>query len=545
MSASSPVERRKSQADKLIELVTAERAELFRDQFNEPHARILVDDHWETWRVRSKQFKRWLCSLLWEAEQKAPHSNAISSALTIIESRACFKGPQITLENRVCWYEDAIWYDLSNTKWEVVRITEDGWEIVTDPPILFRRFAHQAPQVTPDPNGNIETLRNFLNLASSEQELLLMVYLVTCFLPDIPHPIPVLYGPQGASKTTLARILRRFIDPSAVEVLSLPTNINDLVQQLSHHWFAFFDNVTGMPGWVSDALCRAVTGEGFSKRELYTDDDDVIYAFRRCLGLNGINLAAQKPDLLDRSILFKLERIAREDRKGEKDLWARFEGKRAEIIGGVFDVLSQTMRLRHTIELNILPRMADFTFWGCATAQALGHTQEEFLDAYYANIGEQNEEAIHENPVAITLTALMERRDEWEGTPSELLENLEAMAEVEKVDMRQKAWPKAANALSRRINEVKTNLAETGIMIRNEKTSNGKRMILIQKEPLHIDKNATSSGGAADAQMRIGDVTEQTEESPQKAPSEELASASVPTGSGDSGDVNYDPSLPF
>jgi hypothetical protein len=545
MSETPSVEKRQSQADILIELVTAEKAVLFRDQFNEPYAYILVDGHWEIWKIRSKQFRRWLCSLMWEAEQKAPNANAITSALTIIESRACFKGEQITLENRVCWHEGALWYDLSNAQWEAVRITQDGWEIVTEPPILFRRFAHQSPQVTPNPDGSIEALKDFLNLANPEQELLLFVYLVTCFLPDIPHPIPVLYGPQGASKTTLARILRRFIDPSAVEVLSLPMNINDLVQQLSHHWFAFFDNVTGMPGWVSDALCRAVTGEGFSKRELYSDDDDVIYAFRRCLGLNGINLAVQKPDLLDRSILFKLERIAREHRKGEKDLWERFERARPQILGGIFDVLSQTMRLRRNVELQSLPRMADFAFWGCAAAQALGHTQEEFLDAYYQNIGEQNEEAIHENPVAIALMAWMENRDEWEGTPSELLNELEAMANVEKIDMRQKYWPKAANALSRRINEVKTNLAEVGVVIRSEKATNGKRMILIQKVPISTDTTATPSEQSIGGQMRLGDDGALVEEPPEVSPSDKMASVSAISDSGDSGDVNYDPSLPF
>lgn len=545
MSEHPPVERRRSQADKLIELVTAEKAMLFRDQFNEPHARILVDDHWETWRVRSKQFRRWLCSLMWESEQKAPHANAITSALTIIESRACFKGPQITLENRVCLHEGSIWYDLSNKRWEAVRITQDGWEIITDPPTLFRRYAHQAPQVTPLAGGDMGAFKNFLNLASPEQELLLLIYLVTCFLPDIPHPIPVLYGPQGASKTTLARGLRRFIDPSAVEVLSLPTTINDLVQQLSHHWFAFFDNITGLPDQVSDALCRAVTGEGFSKRELYSDDDDVIYAFRRCLGLNGINLAAQKPDLLDRSILFKLERINRESRKGEKDFWALFEEQRASILGGIFDVLSRAMQLRPTIELKMLPRMADFTYWGCAVSQALGRTQEEFLEAYSANIGDQNEEAIHENPVAAAVRALMDRRDEWEGTPSELLENLEAMAEVEKIDMRQKAWPKAANALSRRINEVKTNLAEIGITIRSEKTSNGKRVILIQKDSTNTANTATSSDMQEGTQTKLGDLITASEEPTDVSPSKVLASTRAPSAGGDSGDVNYDSSLPF
>ena len=42
---------------------------------------------------------------------------------------------------------------------------------------------------------------------------------------------------------------------------------------------------------------------GFSKRQLYTDDDDIIYHFRRCIGFNGINLRATKADLLDRAII--------------------------------------------------------------------------------------------------------------------------------------------------------------------------------------------------------------------------------------------------
>ena len=66
---------------------------------------------------------------------------------------------------------------------------------------------------------------------------------------------------------------------------------------------------TFIPPWISDQLCRAVTGSGFTKRELYSDDNDIIYNFRRCLGFNGINLAATKADLLDRGIIMALERI--------------------------------------------------------------------------------------------------------------------------------------------------------------------------------------------------------------------------------------------
>jgi len=471
---------KRSQADKLIDLLTEENSMLFHDQFKDPHAHIRVGDHWETWRLRSKFFKRWLCEQMWEQEGKAPHANALASAMNILESKSCFKGPRICLENRIAWHEGAIWYDLANERWEAVRITQEGWEVITMPPVLFRRHSHQTPQVIPTAKGNARDLLPLINLANGE-ELLLLIYIASCFVPDIPHPIPILYGPQGAAKTTLARMMRRIIDPSAVEVLSMPAAPNDLVQQLSHHWFAFFDNITLMPDWASDAFCRAVTGEGFSKRELYSDDEDVIYAFRRCIGMNGINLAARKPDLLDRGILFKLERISKDRRQGEKALWEGFELVRASILGGMFDALSAALRVRKDIVLSEAPRMADFTLWGCAFARAFGASDEDFLDSYYNNIGEQHEEAINENSVAAVISIFMEEQNEWEGSASSLLDLLEAIAEKEKISTKSGGWPRAANSLSRKLNEVKTNLAEVGIHIDSRKGTSGRRIITISK----------------------------------------------------------------
>ena len=100
-----------------------------------------------------------------------------------------------------------------------------------------------------------------------------------------------------------ARMLRRLVDPSSMETLSLPRDQKELVQTLAHHYVAMFDNVDTLQPWQSDMLCRACTGEGFSKRQLFAVDDDIIYSFRRCVGLNGINIAATRADLLDRSIL--------------------------------------------------------------------------------------------------------------------------------------------------------------------------------------------------------------------------------------------------
>ena len=104
------------------------------------------------------------------------------------------------------------------------------------------------------------------------------------------------------------------------------------MQKLSHHWAALFDNVAGLSGWQSDALCRAVTGEGFSKRQLYTNDEDIIYHFQRIIGLNGINVVATRADLLDRGILIGLERISPDQRRDEEEMEAAFQEARPYIL---------------------------------------------------------------------------------------------------------------------------------------------------------------------------------------------------------------------
>lgn len=254
-----------------------------------------------------------------------------------------------------------IFYDLSDERWQVVKITKDGWDIVSNPPILFRRYGHQKPQVLPSKNGDIKLLLPFLNFKNEDDKNLFLIWLISCLIPHIPHPIPVLFGSQGSAKSTVLKLAKMILDPSITLLFSIPRDISELVQTLDHHWFVPFDNLSSLRDWQSDALCRAVTGEGFSKRQLYTDDEDVIFCYKRCIGLNGINCVAAKPDLLDRAILFELNRIEKEKRKEEGEIWSDFYKVLPRILGGCFDTLSKTISIFHSIRLNELERMADFT----------------------------------------------------------------------------------------------------------------------------------------------------------------------------------------
>jgi len=295
----------------------------------------------------------------------------------------------------------------------------------------------------------------------------------------IPHVIIVLYGIQGSGKTMLFKLVRRLIDPSAVEVLTLPRDERERVQQLDHHWCAFYDNVTRLPAWTSDTLCRAATGGGFTKRELYTNDQDIIYNFKRCVGLNGINIAAQRGDLLDRSLLVGLRDIPKKKRRTEKQILAEFEECKAEIFGGFLDTLVKAIQLYPSVNPKGLFRMADFTRWGCAIAMALGKAQEDFINAYETKVKMQIEEAALASPVATVLINLMESLEKWDGTPSQLYMALLNNAKQLGISARQKAWPKAPHVLVRQLNELAPSLKLLGWEVVTGIKSGSTRRILI------------------------------------------------------------------
>jgi len=472
---------RKIRVNKATELMRlVEPLDLFHDENGTPYAAIPEKDHRAIWPCKSNSFRTWLAREYYRQKRAAPDQNSINSALAVLEGKACHEGQKLQLHNRVAWHDDAIWYDLTDDRWRTVRISADGWEIVEKPPILFRRYNHQHSQVTPAASSDLKELLQFFNMPDKQHELLLLVYIISCLVPDIPHPISVFIGEQGSAKSTQHRLIKKLLDPSSVGLLSLPHSQNEMAQQLAHHWLVFYDNLSSLPTWASDVLCRSVTGEGFSKRQLYSDEDDHIFKYRRCVGLNGINNVAEKPDLLDRTLLFRLQGIPPEKRMDEASFWKKFEELQPQFLGAVFTALSGALKAQRAVKPPLLYRLADFTLWGCAIAEAIGYGQEKFLEAYGKNIGIQHEEAIEGSLVASLLVDFMAVRPSWEGSSTELLKELEKMAENQGINTHLGKWPRAPQALTRQLNALKTNLRAQGIQLH---TGLGRRRIRIEKSP--------------------------------------------------------------
>jgi hypothetical protein len=153
-------------------------------------------------------------------------------------------------------------------------------------------------------------------------------------------PLLILSGEQGAAKSTTARLLRSLIDPNAAPLRSEPRDGRDLVIAASNRWLLALDNLSYLPDWLSDCLCRLVTGGGFATRELYMDAEETIFDSQRPVILTSIEDVADRGDLLDRAVILHLPSIPDEKRKTESAFWASADAVHPQILGCLLDAVS-------------------------------------------------------------------------------------------------------------------------------------------------------------------------------------------------------------
>ena len=430
--------RRPTQADILIELALT--AELFHAPDGTGFADLDINRHRETWPIRTKGFRRWLARRYFEATGGAPSSEALQSALNVIEAKAHFDAPQRIVHVRVGGLDGRLYLDMGDETWRAVEIDVTGWRVIESPPVRFRRAAGMQPLAMPVPGGSVETLRSFLNVQSENDFVLVVAWALACLRNRGPYPVIVLSGEQGSAKSTFSAILRALLDPNTAPLRALPREDRDLFIAASNGHVLAFDNVSGLPAWISDTLCRLATGGGFAVRQLYTDQDEVLFDAARPVILNGIEDIVTRPDLADRAVFLTLEPIQEERRRPEAEIWAAFEAERPRILGVLLDAVVEGLRRLPETRLEKLPRMADFALWATACETALWPAGT-FWSAYCGNRDEAVDGVIEADPIAATVRALVATRTEWTGTASDLLGALAEQA-GERV-AKAKTWPRA------------------------------------------------------------------------------------------------------
>jgi hypothetical protein len=481
--------RRTTQATGLVALALKEGWDLFHTPGGVSYATIPVKDHRQTYATRSTAFRRSLAHLFYQAEGKTPGSQTVADALGVLEGIALFQGEEVPVHTRLAEHDGRIYVDLADEAWRVIEVSAEGWRVLSDTSVRFRRPRGMLPLPDPVPGGTIADLRDFLNVEPSDWPLVVGAVLQYA-RPSGPYPVLAIHGEQGSAKSTLARVLKSLLDPSEAPIRSEPREVRDLAIAAHNGWIVAFDNVSRLATWLSDAICRLATGGGFATRQLYTDDEEAIFSFQRPVILNGIEEIATRGDLLDRALVLHLPAIPERERRLEVELSAAFTTTHPRLLGAVLDTVSTALRNRDHVRLDRIPRMADFAVWVTAAEPALGWEPGTFMRAYSGNREAANELALDASPVPAPVRVLVDRGP-WTGTATELLRVLDDV--VDEGVRKRKSWPKTGRTLSNTLRRLAPNLRAVGVEITFSR-SNRARHITIQNMYV-VDRHHRHDGG--------------------------------------------------
>lgn len=382
-----------------------------------------------------------------------PSASALADALVVLEAEAQEVAPQ-ELHLRVARDDQGVILDLGWEEGQVLRIAPGSWDLLDSSPVLLRRSELTSPLPAPTRGGSLETLWRLVNVAVSDRPLVL-AWMVAALLEDIPHPILLLRGLQGAAKSTTARTLVNLLDPSAAPLRSLPADLDGWSVAAAGSWIVALDNVSRICEWQSDALCRAVTGDGLVKRRLYSDDALAVLSFRRALILTGIDVGALRGDLADRLLVIELQAISAVDRLQDAELAAAFRAAHPALLGALLDLTAQVLKVLPDVRLGEYPRMADFARVLAAVDMVLG---ADGLNRYVGQAAGLAAEVVESDPVAGALLREFPMGSPWTGTASELLCLLTP-------DRPPRSWPQSPRALSGHLRRLTPSLAKLGLAI--------------------------------------------------------------------------------
>ena len=475
----------------------ANEATLWSNHDFEGFATIQVGDHYENHPIRSRRFRLWLSSRYYNEQKAAAPKQAFNDAVSTLEAKAVHSGAQHEVNLRIAEHQGTIYVDLADENWRVVRITAKGWKVIDNPPVRFIRTPGMRPLPTPRRGGSVGDLKQFLNVRTEADFRLVVGWLLAAFRPGKPFPVLVLGGEQGTGKSTISRLLRCLVDPNSAPIRSVPREERDLVAAARNGWMICLDNLSRLPPWLSDALCRLSTGGGLGGRQLYSDHTEAVFdAYRPCL-INAIPDIVGRPDLTDRAVVLKFSPIPAENRLPESEFQAAFEVFWPKIFGALLDGVSCALHRVSIIKLDHTPRMADFARWVVSAEEALGWPAGAFLADYVENRAIALQTSIEGEPVAIAVKDLIHTHGHWQGTPTELLHVLTPYASAAKVASR--FWPQAANALTNRLRRVAPALRQIGIDFEDFRVGRDRtRMIKLTKAPEKTVHTVRQAGTSAE-----------------------------------------------
>lgn len=364
--------------------------------------------------------------------------------------------------------DDSIYIDLCSKANEVIQINADGFKVIpmVECPIIFKRDKEMAelpkPIYRPD-QQDYKLLQKYLNYANEDDFKIITSFLLASNAPVINQPILSVTGEAGSGKTTLMTVLSELIDPHKTSNKKTDQVVK-VKRQFSSDEYAVLkqnsyllpiDNLSGISGDLSDAICMTVTGGSVKGRKLYSDGEHITLSLSGVVILNGINEMIKKPDLVNRSLFVDLPQIKADKRK-ELELWSDFEKDKPYILGSLYNAIATGFKNRKMIVESPEKdyRLTGFREFIAKCTPALNWEVQEWNEAIVKNMSEAIEKSIETNPFIDSVITLLRQNSKeysvinWIGDGQDLIDTIVYMNN-RAIDYDDYVFPKARNVTNR------------------------------------------------------------------------------------------------
>jgi hypothetical protein len=460
-----------NQREKLLWL--ASECQLFHDATGRAYALLPGQNGSACFDLGGTDFEDWLRCEALERLRLTVTNGLLSEVVATLKATARVHGELRDVFLRVGQKDGRLYLDLGGPDWRCVELSAEGWRVVSDVPVLFRRAPGMLAIPEPVAGGELGLLRPFVN-SDDDAFQLVLAQLICSLHPGIGYPVLLVHGEEGSAKSTLLRIIKKLLDPHVVDLSRPPGDAHDLAIAAEHSWVLSFDNMSKMTQAMSDAICCLSTGGAFTTRELYTNRGQSIFSARRPVMLNGISQFAHQGDLLNRALFLELDHIPEDRRKSERRLWAEFDPLRPQLLGALLDALCAGLRSLPQVHLPNPARLADAAELLTAVEMGMGWPVGRFNRLLQTSGDRGIHDAIEADPVLSETISLLNEGGAWRGRPSLLLDTLRGRASEED----RKQLPKRPNAVTKALKKAARIFRRLGWELRcGIRDTNGDRVI--------------------------------------------------------------------
>ena len=370
--------------------------------------------------------------------------------------------------------ETVLCLDLGSHEWGAVIVSPSrGVQYTPLSPIPFRRpeGTKPLPIPTPDPHGRgvMDLLQEYAPLPTEEQQVLRLGFMLCCLWPVGPYPILSLTGPPESGKGYHARLIRETVDPVYAPFQGIPANERDLLLDCYQERVPVLDNISRLPGWGANALCRISTGASLKKKRMYADKARISVKVCNPLMVTSIGRVLTHADLVSRSIILELPRVPDKGRWDETDRLEEYEGVLPYVLHGLLVIIQSTLKRYPTAMEEEQSRLTPlFRLMGVAERE-LGWGPGTFLRAYTKNRSLGHDSILDEIPYIIAIRDIVKEAEMgakagtpapyWEGTSGELMRMLKDRVAP---SLRGDDWPTSEKDLTNQLRDIAPSLEDLG-----------------------------------------------------------------------------------